>query len=410
MPMDKFNAFFWSSKSDTYAKRIWILFFAIVAVLAFFQPAQRNITHHYSRAVYNWWKSENMYSLQGKGFLYFPQSVLIYTPFAWQEFPKDLKKFNKQPLGETFLPTLKLRLGEVFYRLFSVGLFGWSVWRMCRFFQTDANTASIFCLVTVLALPASLTAGRNGQFNMLLAAAMILAALSVSEKRWWPATAWLIFGLIAKPLGLVPLLLIGVLYRPLWWRLPLGGLVFAALSFAHFDTNYVLNQWSMCFKQVTIASIPPGNNFDDIAAMFRTFGFDLPDKQWFPLRAAFAFITLAIAWRMQKNYPHATAPFLVMALSAAYLMVFNPRTEAVSYIILSPYVALLAALSFRNKITGPLVWIMVFICIGLGSDCYGDIYKLTRIWFKPLLASIFFLLLSVVAFEKNRRTGPEGNI
>ena len=73
--MDKLNALFWSPKSDTYARRIWLLFFAIVAVLAFFQPAQRNITHHYSRAAFNWWKSENMYSLQGKGFLYFPQSV-----------------------------------------------------------------------------------------------------------------------------------------------------------------------------------------------------------------------------------------------------------------------------------------------------------------------------------------------
>jgi len=256
--------------------------------------------------------------------------------------------------------------------------------------------------VTVLALPASFTAGKNGQFNMLLAASMILTALCVAEKRWWSAAAWLILGVIAKPLGLVPLLLIGALYRPLWWRLPLGILVFAALSFAHYDPNYVLNQWHMCIKQVTIASIPPGNNYDDIAAMFRTFGFDLPDKQWFPVRAAFALITLALAWRLKKIYPAAIAPFLVTALSAAYLMVFNPRTEAVSYIILSPFVALFAAMLLRQKIMTPVVWILVFICIGLGSDCYGDIYKLTRIWFKPLLASVFFVILGIWAFKKIR--------
>jgi hypothetical protein len=400
--MEKLTALFWSPKSDTYAKRIWLIFFAIVAVLAFFQPAHRTVTHNYSRAVYNWWNSENMYSLQGKGFLYFPQSVLIYTPFSWQEFPKDLKKFNKQPLSETILPTLLLRFGEVFSRAFSLGLFGWAIWRMCRCFRADATVASLFCLVTVLALPASLTAGKNGQFNMLLSASMILAALAVSEKRWWPATAWLILGVIAKPLGLVPLLLLGALYRPLWWRLPVGMLVFAGLSFIHYDPNYVLNQWQMCIKQVTVASIPPGNNYDDIAAMFRTFGFDLPDKQWFPVRAAFAFVTLALAWRLKKIYPAAIAPFLVTALSAAYLMIFNPRTEAVSYIILSPFIALFAAILLREKVMTPLVWILVFICIGLGSDCYGDIYKLTRIWFKPLLALVFFVILGMFAFQKSQ--------
>jgi hypothetical protein len=55
-----------------------------------------------------------------------------------------------------------------------------------------------------------------------------------------------------------------------------------------------------------------------------------------------------------------------MALAAAYLMVFNPRTEAVSYIILAPYSALFAALFFREKAVVPVCWLLVFICIGLG--------------------------------------------
>jgi hypothetical protein len=180
-------------------------------------------------------------------------------------------------------------------------------------------------------------------------------------------------------------------------------LVFAGLSFIHYDPTYVLNQWQMCIKQVTVASIPPGNNYDDIAGMFRTFGFDLPDKQWFPVRAVFAFVTLGLAWRVKKIYPAALAPILATALSAAYLMAFNPRTETVSYIILSPYVALFAAILFREKALTSLVWILVFLCIGFGSDCYGDIYKFTRIWFKPLLALVFFFILAMWAFRKPRQ-------
>ncbi|MEI8293127.1 MAG: glycosyltransferase family 87 protein [bacterium] len=398
--MEKLNAFFWSSKSETYAKRLWFGIFTLMALLVFLQPTARTVTENYSRASYCWWRSENMYSLQGKGFLYFPQSVLIYTPFCWQEFPKDLKKFNKQPLRETLLPTLVLRLGEVFYRAFSLGLFGWAIWRMCRLFQADVAKGSLFCLVTVLALPASLTSARNGQFNMLLSAAMILAAVCVSEKRWWPATAWLVLGVMAKPLGLVPLLLFGALHRPLWWRLPLGMLVFGGLSFLHYDPNYVLHQWRLCIQQITVASIPPGNHYDDIVGMFRAFGCDVPDKKWFPVRAIFAFLTLGIAWRLKKSHTAGLAPFLVMAFAAAYLMLFNPRTEACSYIIVAPYVALFAAILFREKGAKLLFWLLVFIGLGLGSDSYGGVYHLTRIWFKPLIVSVFFIILNIWVFRK----------
>lgn len=400
--MNQIKAFFWGPKSDRYAWRLWLLFFAIIAFLAFFQPTKRNITHHYNKAARAWWTSQDMYSLKGAGFLYFPQSVFIYTPFAWQDFPEDREEFGRQPLSETLLPWLPLRVGEVFYRAFALGLFAWGVWRMCGRFKLDAKTLSLFALVTVLTIPAATTAGRNGQFNMLLAASMILAAVELSEERWSMATLWLILGIMIKPLGLVPLLLLGALYRPLWWRLPVGLIAFFALSFAHYDPDYVLRQWQMCVEQVRTASMPPSNHFDDIAAMFRTFGLNIPDEKWFPVRALFAPLTLLLAWWLKRLYPELIAPFLIAAAAAVYLMLFNPRNETNSFLILSPYIALFAALIFREKRVTKLSWLLVFLCIGFGSDTYGDIYKITRIWFKPLLACIFLGVLCYWATRKFR--------
>jgi hypothetical protein len=279
--MDRLTNFFWGPNSDAYARRIWFAFFALIALLVFFQPAQRTVTHNYSRAAYSWWKSENMYSLQGKGFSFSPSSPDLHT-FRLAGIPAGFETVQQTAVERNTSadPSAASRRG--FLSCVLVGLFGWAIWRICRLFRTDAATASLFCLVTLLALPASLTAGRNGQFNMLLSATMNLAAVSISEKRWRPATAWLVLGVIAKPLGLVPLLLLGVLYRPLWWRLPLGMLLFAGLSFVHYDPTYVLNQWQMCFKQVTMASIPPGNNYDDIAGMFRALGWMCRIKNGFP--------------------------------------------------------------------------------------------------------------------------------
>ena len=399
--LGKLNALLWSDNSNLYARRLWLLFFAIVALLAFFQPAQRNITHHYSRAAYNWWNSENMYSLSGSGFLYFPQSALLYTPFAWQEFPENITVFKKQPLSETLLPTLPLRLAEVLYRAFSLGLLCWAIWRMCELFKIESRYSSLFSLVTVLSIPASLTAGRNGQFNLLLAATMILATVAVSQKRWGSAATWLVLGVLVKPLGLVPLLLFGVLYPALWWRLAVGMLCFMGLSFIHYDPKYVLSQWQMCIEQMRTASTPTDNSFDDIAGMFRTFGINGSDKTWFAVRALFAVLTLGIAWRLKKNYSSEVGPLLIAGLSAAYLMAFNPRTETVSYVIIAPFVAMCAGLLIRQqKSLTVLTALLVFLCIGFGADCYGDIYKLTRIWFKPLLALLFFGLLMVWGARK----------
>lgn len=71
-------------------------------------------------------------------------------------------------------------------------------------------------------------------------------------------------------------------------------------------------------------------------------------------------------------------------------MAFNPRTETVSYVIIAPFVAMCAGLLIRQqKSLTVLTALLVFLCIGFGADCYGDIYKLTRIWFKPLLALVF---------------------
>ena len=342
-----------------------------------------------------------MYSLTGSGFLYFPQSALLYTPFAWQEFPENITVFKKQPLSETLLPTLPLRLAEVLYRAFSLGLLCWAVWRMCELFKIEARYSSLFSLVTVLSIPASLTAGRNGQFNLLLAATMILATVAVTQKRWGSAATWLVLGVLVKPLGLVPLLLFGVLYPALWWRLAVGMLCFMGMSFIHYDPKYVLSQWQMCIEQMRTASTPTDNSFDDIAGMFRTFGINGSDQTWFAVRASFAFLTLGIAWRLKKIYSPEVGPLLIAGLSAAYLMAFNPRTETVSYVIIAPFVAMCAGLLIRQqKSLTVLTALLVFLCIGFGADCYGDIYKLTRIWFKPLLALLFFGLLMVWGVRK----------
>ena len=394
---EKIKALTWHDKSDLHAKRFWMLFLVVLAVIAFIRPAERTITHHYSRAAYAWFNEEPLYSGSGNGFLYFPQSIFLYTPFLWQPFPENFEDFGEKPFKETLQTHFKLRSAEAFYRIISVGFFAFGIWSLCGAL-TKPGEDSPFFAVSLMAFPASIAAASNGQFNVLLAATILLSSAAIIRNRWWWATLWLVLGLAAKPHGIIPFLLFGVLMPQLWWRLPVGLVFFSLFGFAHWNQAYVIEQWKGAIHQIQTATRPDVEAYDDIAAMFRKFGIDLSDNVWFVIRAAFSLVTLWMAWIYRKHFNIRLAIVLIGAAATAYMMIFNPRTETNSFLILSPFIGSLAALMFRDGRESALSWILVFICIGLGSDNY--LYDLTRIWWKPFISCIFFGLLLYWAIKK----------
>jgi alpha-1,2-mannosyltransferase len=86
------------------------------------------------------------------------------------------------------------------------------------------------------------------------------------------------------------------------------------------------------------------------------------------------------------------APFAVMLLAALFLMLFNPRTEENSFVMLAGFTALLSA---RDLSTGDHKrgkWLALFTLL-LAVENYGFIYHLTRIWFKSLISFGFLITL-----------------
>jgi uncharacterized membrane protein YfcA len=84
--------------------------------------------------------------------------------------------------------------------------------------------------------------------------------------------------------------------------------------------------------------------------------------------------------------------FAVMLLAVLYLMLFNPRTEENSYVMLAGFTALLAARDFVSGMTQRGKWLAIFSLL-LAVENYGFIYHLTKIWFKPLISSLFLVIL-----------------
>ena len=85
-----------------------------------------------------------------------------------------------------------------------------------------------------------------------------------------------------------------------------------------------------------------------------------------------------------------------MLFAVIYLMLFNPRTETNSYVILGIFIALLAAWEGLVRKNHAAVAVFVFLALTLGNENYGGyIYRSTNLWLKPLVALALGFWLSI---------------
>lgn len=354
----------------------WIIYIIIVATVVAFNPDRRTVTPNYRQAAEKWWEGkEDIYKNKKKGFLYFPHAGILYTPFVLPPKP----------------------VGEALWRIVSMGALAFALWRVATLLKSTpssiAPTGNNFATLTLLSIPASFASAANGQMNIILIALFLHTAVDLAQERYKTSALWLCLAVALKPLALVYVLLSGTLYKRL--RLPLlaGLIVTALIPFIHPNTDYVLRQLDLCRQVLNSARLPDFYDFCDLSGMFRKFGLVLPDSLWTGIRAVAALGTLAACWLALKKQGTRMGSLTVVAWASLYLMLFNPRTEANTYIMLAPMVAIMATreiLKFGRTNTGIL---LVAICFFLGCDSYGPLHPLTNLWLKALLGCVFGVYL-----------------
>jgi len=354
---------------------LWLVVFCALTGNLILHPGKHNNTAPSRLASIHWWAGQDMYSMpanSGAAFFYLPQAAILYTPFA-------------------FGPYL---LGEVLERAFGFCLFGAAIYRLAQFFRPQNGPALSrqFPWISLLAIPASFASLHNGQPDLPLTALILLTAAEVNEERWNWATFWLCLGLALKPLMLVPLLLFGALYRPLWLRLALGFCLVLLLPFLRWNWPYVLWQYQRFAETLQWAYQLREHRFSDLGALLGTFGLCPPNIVLTGLRALCAPTFLYLGWQARRNLAPAEAAWYIAALSAVYLILFNPRTETCSFVLVGPYLASLSIYLARQHRL--LAVALAAGCIGLASDAFPTVvYKATNPWLKPLLTLLFLQVL-----------------
>jgi len=362
---------------------IWVIYGAVIAAIVAVQPDRRTVTTEYQRATSNWWGGEKSLYRKKNGYLYLPQFAMLYTPYE-------------------LLPD---RVGEPLWRVTCIGLLAFALLAAASRIA-PGHAAAVFLAATLLVLPSTFASARNGQVNLPLAALFLFIALALARERWWLAACLLGFTLAMKPIAIAPVLVCAALYPRL--RLPMAVMLiaFAAAPFLHPRPAYAAGEYVAFFKNLTGAGNPTGDSWCDFAGMLRRFGLELPSLVQLATRALAGLATLVLCWRALRALDPLRGAVAVVLMSVVYLMLFNPRTETNSYVMLAAFVALIAAcdgVSLRLPRTA--AWLTLFAIV-LGSENYGwPIFPLTNLWLKALATCFFAAWLITAIFNPSKGPG-----
>jgi len=389
---------------------LWLLILLIITGDSIIHLYKHDTTRDYLFASRQWRQGQDPYTYNSHaGFFYFPQAAILFTPFTW---------------GPP-------QLGEILWRAVVFGLYAYALTRLARFFLCNGKlpAAGTFLVLSLLAVPSSMASLRNAQFDLPVAALVVLTAADIAAERWKAAAAWLCLAVALKPLAAVPLLLFGTLYCKLIPRLAVGLLIVLALPFLNWNPGFVAHEYVRCFETMrwaahtgepqysslrcfeTVVFVTPGDEprYSDLIGLISAVGLHPPEELMFAVRLLFALVYLGLGFTAVRRLGGIEAAWTIGALSTDYLMLFNPRTETCSYVFLGPFVASLAMLYMRQPDRKWLGCVLGAAAVLLASDAFPkignilDFHHLTDLWLKPLIAVLFLPVLIQFIFERRRQ-------
>lgn len=337
---------------------IWAAVFIVVLSLRLTDKIHGNSYAFYEAAGHRWLNREPLYDLTTiEGFQYFPQAALMFAPLAALGWP----------------------WGNILWRVLEWGLLIFGV-RRCTAELIPTRRDEGFLLASCFAVGPAIGPLGNGQANLLLAALSLHVAADIMQGRWWRGAGVAAFGVAMKPMFAVLALLVLALYRPMRWRIPLALFVAFLVPWLVADPAYVAEQYATLLPKLSLGA-KPEPHYEDLRGMVATFGWVIPHHVATVLRVAAALATLAIGVVARRRVREPYAVALIVGLAAAYLMVFNPRSQSSSYAIPGAIVAVLAAMYLYERRKGAFaVALVVQVAFTLNHNYLLPI----ELWLKPL--------------------------
>jgi alpha-1,2-mannosyltransferase len=355
---------------------VWLLPLLVITILVVARPEKRTVTPVYHNAAQRWLQREALYDGPwGRNYYYFPQFAVLFVPF---HLPPRV-------------------VGDILWRGTAAAGLAIGVWLFCGAISA-ADRQRAFVLVTLVALPLSLAALQNGQANAHFGATLLLAAGCLKVRRWWAAALFLCAATAIKPLGIAALGLAWATYPQLRWRLAVALSILAAFPFLFGPPRYVWSQYVASLDNLRQGLEMTEHRFADLNGLLRTFGIALTGKASLAMRASAGILMTGFCWTVARREAEPMRSLVWLSITAGYLMLFNPMTEANSYVILAPVLALMA-LRFLSVGKKRLSWLVAGMALTMGllpnllRPLLGNYFAL---FWHPTMTLIF---LSVITWQ-----------
>ena len=349
----------------------WAILFFITSVMIM-KASGRTVVPAYREGALNWMSGQNLYDGLGVGgFVYFPQSAILFVPFA-------------------LLPVVA---GEVLWRLVNIGLYAAGLFFFSRL-PADRSGNELFPLMTLVSLPVVWDCARNGQATLAMTGLMLLAVVDVARDRWWRATLWLCLGVAVKPLAIVFVLLIMATHRPMTWRVMAGMILLALSPFATQYPSYVVHQYATCLHNMATAAHVgvAAHGWTTPFTALREAGLDVPERIQTVIRLLAAMATLVLCHITMRRHGSSRAAVYLFALAALYVMLFSPRTENNTYAMLGPAIGLFLSSAFLiESRSGEGILLVGMVAVLVGSRAIERLFAphAEQVWLSPIIATCF---------------------
>jgi hypothetical protein len=359
---------------------------AAIAIMVVIDPVSRSVTPVYISAATKFFHHENFYDPQASnGFLYSPTFALMFSPMT------------------VFGPTVC----NLLWRALCLVALAFAMLRAARRLDSGRDALEIVGVALLFALAGAAGAVRNGQSTPLLLAASFLAFEAAYDRRFAWSALWATLAIIAKPPGIVVWLLIGgTRPRVIPWLL--GFLALALLApFAFAEAKFVEFLYGQFAEMLSDATpeLGRGAQWTDFMAIIRALGVSLDAKAVDAIRVVAAAATLAGAFALMRGKDYLKGAVLPATLACSYMLLFNPRAEINTYILMAVPYGLLAAYLLRKTASRYAGWTLAAACVALGTGALGGpVMRAVDPWSKPVLLTV---CLGVSAFAFLRKADDD---
>jgi hypothetical protein len=326
----------------------------VIAGLVILDPTAHSVSAGYADNAVKFWRGEPLYNPEKfAGFLYLPIFAAAYLPFA----------------------ALGLPVGDIIWRGATLGLLTYALLRVVRRLEPQSKILEILGLALLIALAGAAAAVRNGQSTTLLLAATLLAFDAAFDRADARAAAWATLAVIAKPLGIVVWLLIGgTTLAAIPWLI--GFLSVALLApYAIADAAYV-NELYLEFAELMRNVSPGSRRWSDFTALFRTLDLSVSLEVIYAIRVIAAALTFVVVFSLTRRRDYLEAALLPATLACSYMLLFNPRAETNTYILMAVPFGLLAAHMLRETRQVAQGRAVATACVALGMQMNSVDYLL----------------------------------